>query len=82
MLLKVITVKNIWFHNSFFNHGFKFQNFDCNSYHDLTMLRFNISNIAFIAVKGLDYRSTIHGISKSGTFRLLENSVLDDHGYI
>ena len=46
----------------FFNHRFKFQNSVCNGCHDLTMLCFNISDIA---VKGVDYRCIIHDISKS-----------------
>ena len=43
--------------------------------HDLTILYLNISDIATITVK-------IHGIAKSDTIRLLENSVFDDRGYI
>ena len=33
-------------HYWFFNHGFKFQDFVCNAWHDLTMLCLNISDIA------------------------------------
>ena len=67
IMRKVIAVKNglsatIFF---FFNHRFKIQNSVCNSCHDLTMLCFNISNIAIIAVKGVDYRCIILDISKS-----------------
>ena len=66
----------------FFNHGFKFQDSVCNGFHDLTMLCLNISDIAIIKVKGVDCRWTIHDISKSEAIHLLENSVLDDRGYI
>ena len=38
--------------------------------------------LLLFAVKGLDYRSIIHGISKSGAFCLLQNSVLGDCGYV
>ena len=75
---KECTVWHYWF----FNHGFKFQNSVCNSCHDLTMLCLDISDIAIITVKGVDYGCIIHNISKSGAIRLLENSVLDDCGYI
>ena len=42
-------------HYWYFNHGFKFHNSACNGCHDLTMLCLNISNIAIITVKGVDY---------------------------
>ena len=44
------------------------------------MLHLNISDIAIITVKGVDYHCVIHGISKSEAIHLLQNSVLDDHG--
>ena len=37
----------------FFNHGFELQNSVFNVCHDLTMLCFNLSNIAVITVKGV-----------------------------
>ena len=49
---------------------------------DLLMQCVNISNIAIITVKGGDCYCIIHDISKSNTFNLLENSVLDDRGNI
>ena len=42
---------NYWF----FNHGFKFQDSVCNGCHQLTMLSVNISDIAFITAKNVDY---------------------------
>ena len=47
----------------------------------MTMLCLDFSNIANITVKGVDYYCIIH-ISKSEAIHLLENSVLDDCGYI
>ena len=58
-----------------FNHGFKFQNYVCNGCHDLTMLSINISNIAIITVKNIDYGCIIHNIRKSETINLLKGSV-------
>ena len=46
------------------------------------MLCLNISDVAIIVVKGVDYCCIIHKISKSGAIHLLENSVLEDCGYI
>ena len=66
----------------FFKHGFKFQDSACNGFHDLMMLSLNIRGIAVIAVKEVDYHCTIHGISKFEAIHLLENSLLDDRGYI
>ena len=69
-------------HYWFFNHGFRFQDSVCNGCHDLTMSSVNISNIAIITVKNVDYRCIIHKISKFEAIILLESSVLEDCGYI
>ena len=66
----------------FFNHESKFQESVFNGCHDLTMLCLNISHITIITVKNVDYRCVIHNISKSESISLLENSVLEDSGYI
>ena len=42
-------------HYWFFDHGFRFQDSVCDSSHDLTMLRLNISNITIITVTNVDY---------------------------
>ena len=42
-------------HYLFFNHGFKFQDYVCNGCHDLSLLRLNISDIAIITYKNVDY---------------------------
>ena len=60
-------------HYCLFNHGFKFQDHVCNEWHDLIMLRLNISVIAIIIVKDVNESETIH---------LLENSVLGDREYL
>ena len=59
----------------------KFQHSVCNGCHNLTMLSVNISNIAIITAKNVDYCCIIHNISKSEATNLLKNSVLDDRGY-
>ena len=66
-------------HYWLFNHGFKFQGYVCNGCHDLTMLSVNISNIAIIAVKSVDYRCIIHSISKSEAIDSLKNSDLEKY---
>ena len=69
-------------HYFFFHHGFEFQDSVCNGCHDLSMLCLNISDIAIITVKNVDYRCIIHNIRKSEAINLFENSVLEDRGNI
>ena len=69
-------------HYCFYNHGFIFKNSLCNGCHDLTIFLLNLSGITIIIVKGVDYFCIIYDISKPDAIHLLENSVLDDHGYI
>ena len=83
ILIKVIEVKNAWFVNyCFFSHGFKLQDSACNCCHDLKMLRLNISDIAIITNKNVDYSWIYHEISKSEAINLLENSVVEGRSYI
>ena len=63
-----------------FNHGFKFHNSVCNGRHDLTMLTGNISDIAIIAIKNIDYCCIIPNI-RSAAINFLKNSVLENRGY-
>ena len=69
-------------HNSFFNHGFKFQDSVCNGCHDFTMLSVNVNDVAIITIKNVDYRCIIHNIDKSEANDLLKKSLLDHRGYI
>ena len=69
-------------HYLFFNHGLKFQDSVCNVFHDLTMLSVNISDIAIITVKNVDYYCIIFNIIKSKAINLLGKSVLEDSEYI
>ena len=41
-----------------------------------------LCDIAIITVKGVDYGWIIHDMNKSEVAHLLENSVLDDRGFI
>ena len=62
----------MFYNNSCFNQGFKFQEYVCNGCHDLKMLRVNINDIAFIIVKNLDYRCNIHNIDKSEAINFIK----------
>ena len=52
-------------HYFFFNHEFKFQDYMCNGCHYLSMMRLNISDIAIITVKNVDYLFIMYNINKS-----------------
>ena len=65
----------------YFDHGFNFQNFVCNVCHNLTMLCFNISNVAIITIKRVDYRCVIHDINSFDAINLSENSKVNDRKY-
>ena len=64
------------------NHKLKFQDHVCNDCQDLTMLCLNISDIAIITVKNVDYHCIMYDINKSEAVHLLENSVLEDREYL
>ena len=66
----------------FFNHGFKFKDSVCNGCYDLVIFCLNISDIAIIVIRNVDYYCIIHNISKSEAIDLLENSVLVDCEFI
>ena len=57
---------------------YRFQDSVCNSYHDLTMLYFNLSDVAIITVKNMGYCCIIYNINKSNEIHLLQGSVLDN----
>ena len=63
-----------------FNHEFKFQDSVCNGCHVFTILSINISDIAIITIKNVDYCCIIYNINKSEAIILLEDSVLENCG--
>ena len=60
----------------FFNHVFKFQDPLCNGCHDLTMLSINISNIATITVKNVDYIISVLFITLGNLKQLIYQKIL------
>ena len=65
-----------------FNHTFRFQDSVRNGCLDLTMLSVNISDIAIITIKNIDYCCIVHNIGKSEATNLFKNPALEDCGYI
>ena len=81
-MLKVTTVKNVWF----VTLGFLIMDSNFKIIYAKVVLIwqfcFYMSDITIITAKNVDYRCVIHNISESETISLLKNSVLQDCGYI
>ena len=59
--------------NIFFKKGSKFQPNACNRCPDLSMISVNLSAIAILRIKGVDYCCIISGISKHEAINLMQN---------
>ena len=62
--------------------GLNFKISACSGCYDLTMLCLNLSYVAIITVKSVNYHCIVHDISKSEAIYLFKNSVYQDCGYI
>ena len=59
--------------------SYKFKPYICNSCHDVSMMAYELKNIAILNAKGvLDYRCILWGISKNYAVDRLNNSLLED----
>ena len=66
-------------HYWYFNDvGYKFQPYVCNGCHNVSVMIYELKNIAILNVKGVDYRCILWGISKKEAVNILNNSVLED----
>ena len=48
----------------------------------MSMMAYELKNIAILNAKGVDYRCILWGISKNGAVDRLNNSVLEDRGVL
>ena len=62
--------------------GYKFQPCVCNGCHAVSMMAYELKNIAILNMKGVDYRCILWGISKNDVVDRLNNSVLEDKGIL
>ena len=60
------------------NKEFKFQPNACNRCYDLLMMPMNLSDIAFLNIKSVDYWGTISGISKREMINFIRNIDLSE----
>ena len=60
--------------------SFRFQPCLCNGCHALSMMAYELKNIAILNAKGVDYRCVLWGISRDEAVNRLNNSALEDKG--
>ena len=65
----------------FIDIGYKFQPYVCNCCHDISMMAYELKNIAILNVS-VDYRCILWGISRNGAVNILNKSKLDDKGVL
>ena len=65
----------------FKNIGFKYEPYVCNGCHNISMMTYELKNIAILNVKGVDYRCVLWNVSKNDAINRLSNSKLDDRDY-
>ena len=68
-----------WYFEDF---GYKFQPYVCNGCHAVSMMAYELKNIAILNAKGVDYRCILWGISKHDVISRLNNSVLENKGVL
>ena len=59
-----------------FNHNV------CNGFHAVSMMAYELKNIAILNAKVVDYRCILLGISRDEAVNMLNNSVLKDKGVL
>ena len=63
--------------------GYKFEPYVCNKCHDISMIAYELENIAIVSVKRVDYRCILWNLwnmSRNDAINRLNNSKLDDKG--
>ena len=62
--------------------GYKFQPYLCNGCHGVSMMAYELKNIAISDAKGVDYRCILWGTSRDEAVNRLNNSVLVEKGVL
>ena len=62
--------------------GYKYEPYVCNGCHYLSVMAYELKNIAIQNVKGVDNRCALWNMTKSDAVNLLNNSVLDNKGVL
>ena len=53
--------------------GFKFEPYVCNKFHDISMMAYELENIAILNVKSVDYKRVLLNITKNNAINRLNN---------
>ena len=75
ILINQINQKNYWY---FKENGYKYEQYDCNGYHDLSMMVYDLDDFMILNIKGFDYRYFMFKMSKNDAIKLLNNFLLDN----
>ena len=62
--------------------GYKSQPYFCNGCHAVSVMAYELKNIAILNAKGVDYRCILWGIIGDEAVHRLNNSVLEDKGVL
>ena len=62
--------------------GYEYEPYVCNGCHDLSMMVYDLKNVAILNVKGVDYRCVLWNMTKYNAVNLLNNSWLDIKGVL
>ena len=69
----------MFYHYWYFEEvGYKFQRYVCNGSHAVSMMAYELKNIAIVNAKGVNYRCILWGINKNDVVDRLNDSVLED----
>ena len=58
--------------------GYELEPYVCNKCYDMSMMAYELENIATLNVKGVDYRCVLWSLTKHDAINGLNNSKLDD----
>ena len=83
-LIKQVNQKNVCFIKIgiFKDVGYKFQPYFSNRCHSVSIMAYELKNIAILNAKGVDYRCILWGISRDEAVNRLNNSALEDKGVL
>ena len=62
--------------------GYKDEQYLCSGCHAVSMMSYELKNIAILNAKYVDYRCILRGISRDEAVNRLNNSVLEDKGVL
>ena len=73
--LKECVLSHYWY---FKDVGYKFEPYLCNGCHAVSIMTYDLKNIAVLNAKGVDYRCILLGISNDEAVNRLNNYLLED----